>query len=151
MNGTASGSELNIISSPHKLNEINNEKKLLKEFKAIHNSFDEYRETFPVDLSFSDNKDSKISCKDSSTSKSLLIPDKDSIIMGHYFIYDDASYIFDYKKNFRSLSAKISNFNGYKVFDEIKDKKNDIYLELQNLRTKLSWIGLLAGKKLVLK
>ena len=131
MNGTASGSELNVYSNIIKLSEINNEKELLKNVKDVHDGFDGYRECFPAELNFSDNKDTNISCKNSSASKSLLIPDKSNIIIGHYFIYDDASYIFNYKKNLKSLSAKISDFKGYKVFEEIKDKKNHIDLELQ--------------------
>ena len=131
MNGTASGAELCISTNFVKFSKINNDKALLEIVKQVHDVFDEYRECLPAELNFSDNKDSNINCKNSSASKSLLIPDKDNIIIGHYFISYDTSYTFDYKKNLKSLSAKISNFNGYKVFDEIKDKKNDIYLELQ--------------------
>jgi len=131
MNGTASGAELCISTNFVKFSEINNEKEFLEIVKQVHEVFDEYRECLPAELNFSDNKDRNINCKNSSASKSLLIPDKDNIIIGHYFISYDTSYTFDYKKNLKSLSAKISNFNGYKVFDEIKDKKNDIYLELQ--------------------
>ena len=131
MNGTASGAELCISTNFVKFSEINNEKEFLEIVKQVHEVFDKNRECLPAELNFSDNKDSNISCKNSSASKSLLIPDKDNIIIGHYFISYDTSYTFDYKKNLKSLSAKISNFNGYKVFDEIKDKKNDIYLELQ--------------------
>jgi len=132
MSGTATGSELNIHYTHFKLNQIKNEKKLLEQIKEVYNSFDEYRECFPVDLKFNDDKGSEISCKNSSTAKSLLIPDKSNICIGHYFVYSDANYTFSYKKNLKSLSANISNFDGYKVFEEIKNNKDDINLESQD-------------------
>ena len=61
MNGTASGSELNVYSNIIKLSEINNEKELLKNVKDVHDGFDGYRECFPAELNFSDNKDTNIS------------------------------------------------------------------------------------------
>ena len=62
MNGTSSGSELNVYSEITKLSEINNEKELLKNVEGVHDGFDGYRECFPVELNFSDNKGTNISC-----------------------------------------------------------------------------------------
>ena len=158
MRYSASGSELNIYYSQTSIKNLKNVNDLLKEVREMHLNFDSNRETHPANIpSFSDEDGSEINYI-TNNKKDFLLPNKDDLIFGHYFIYSDAGYNFESKKKIKEFYVNVYDFIGEKIYEDLtfdKKKKETIDLEIDGTgesaveQTFFIWLG--KNKKLISK
>ena len=87
------GYELNVYYTSLKFKEIKNSKNLFSEIRKMHLDFNGSRENYPVNIQeILDDKCSNINFEAVDTKKPFLIPEQQTLILGHYFIYESQSY-----------------------------------------------------------
>jgi len=106
---TIYGYELNILETYIELSELSSEEQLYEIVKENLYKFDLDRETFPVNLNF--DKSVTLNYENDLFAEYL----NDYIVLGHYFIYEDASYEIIYETEIKELSA--SKFINWTVFE----------------------------------
>jgi hypothetical protein len=127
MADTAYGSELNIYYELHKIDEIIDRDKLYELMKDNLFAFEQDRETFPVDLDL--DAQVKVNNVGDFLENEVWqhLSDQNYLVVGHYFIYSDASY--EINNNLTEIDKK--DFFGWTVFDYPYDDNGDSILELQ--------------------
>ena len=127
------GYELNIYHTSLKFKEIKNSKNLFSEIKKMHLSFSDNRECYPANIQeIMDDKCSDIKFEICDTKKLLLIPEKQTLILGHYFTYESQSYSLETDQVLKKPYIETKDLFGENVVDNIYfDKSKKIVLDME--------------------
>tara|TARA_Y100000310_G_C20414365_1_gene683574 strand:+ start:172 stop:768 length:597 start_codon:yes stop_codon:yes gene_type:complete len=127
------GYELNIYHTSLKFKEIKNSKNLFSEIKKMHLSFSDSRESHPANIQeIMDDKCSNISFEIFDTKKSFLMPEKQTLIFGHYFVYESQSYSLNSDQKLKKPYIETRDLCGENVVDNIYfDKSKKIVLDME--------------------
>ena len=127
------GYELNTYHISLEFKEIKNSKNLFSEIKKMHLAFNSKRENYPADIEkIMDDKGSNINFEIFDTKKPFLMPKKQTLILGHYFVYESQSYSLNSDQKIKRPYIETKSLLGTNVVDNIYfDKSKKIVLDME--------------------